>query len=93
MIVTRSKDVRLVESLLSEILANYSALLLKEANLDVKSTKLTVNKDEKMMLPANSAGGVKLVAHQGKIVCDNTLDTYVAPQNKCSFDISCHENE
>ncbi|KAH9163531.1 hypothetical protein LEN26_000471 [Aphanomyces euteiches] len=81
MIVVRSKDVRLLESLLPEISAKYASVMLKETGLDVSKTHLTVCKEERQLLPATSAGGVKLVARQGKIVCDNTLDTRLMQVN------------
>ncbi|KAF0700174.1 Aste57867_9302 [Aphanomyces stellatus] len=81
MIVVRNKDVRLLESLLPEILGSYSAIMAKETGLDVSKTVLTVCKEEKQQLLANSAGGLKLVARQGKIVCDNTLDTRLMQVN------------
>ncbi|ETV96005.1 hypothetical protein H310_10660 [Aphanomyces invadans] len=81
MIVVRNKDVRLVESLLPEILSNYAQILKRETGLDVSKTALTVCKEERQLLPATSAGGVKLVARQGKIVCDNTLDTRLMQVN------------
>jgi len=96
-IVCRTRDVRMIESMLHEIMDKYSAIMMKETKLDVSKSKLSVSKEERSMLPANqyvillqtivlsnwliyfsfprSAGGVTLVAKQGKIVCDNTLDT------------------
>ena len=53
----------------------------KECNEDVKLT-IKVNDDAGKMLPpppsgagAFSAGGVRLTACNGRLVCDNTLDT------------------
>ncbi|RLN82597.1 hypothetical protein BBJ28_00003777 [Nothophytophthora sp. Chile5] len=71
----RAKDVRLVESVLKEATDKYIAVVKKEANVDVSKVKVTLNKVEEGMLPASKAGGVTLYAKQGKIVCDNTLDT------------------
>lgn len=74
-LAVRSKDVRVAESVVKEALDKYIAVMKKEANLDVSKTKVTVNKIEEGMVSANKAGGVILYAKQGKIVCDNTLDT------------------
>ncbi|OQR83935.1 V-type proton ATPase subunit E [Achlya hypogyna] len=80
MLVVRSKDVHTIEALIPEIQANYAAIMKQEAGIDMH-TKLTVCKDEKQMLSAHSSGGVTLVAHKGKIVCDNTLDTRLMQVN------------
>ncbi|RLN92935.1 hypothetical protein BBJ28_00003339 [Nothophytophthora sp. Chile5] len=71
----RTKDVRLAESVLKEATDKYIAVVKKEANLDVSKVKVTLNKVDEGMLAASKAGGVTLYAKQGKIVCDNTLDT------------------
>ncbi|KDO20737.1 ATP synthase subunit [Saprolegnia parasitica CBS 223.65] len=80
MLAVRSKDVHMIESLVPEIAANYAAIMKQEAGVDMH-TKLTVCKDEKLMPPSHSAGGVTLVAKNGKIVCDNTLDTRLMTVN------------
>lgn len=74
-IAVRSKDVRLAESILKEAIDKYIAVMKKEANMDVSKIKVTLNKNEDGMVPAAKSGGVILYAKQGKIVCDNTLDT------------------
>ncbi|DAZ94009.1 TPA: LOW QUALITY PROTEIN: hypothetical protein N0F65_001620 [Lagenidium giganteum] len=74
-IACRAKDVRLVESVLKEATDKYIAIMKREANQDVSRVKVTLNKQEEAMVPATNSGGVILYAKQGKIVCDNTLDT------------------
>ncbi|GLD95573.1 hypothetical protein PINS_up004250 [Pythium insidiosum] len=74
-VAVRQQDVQLAESVLKEAVDKYVAIMKKEANLDVSKTKVTVNRHAEGMLPASKAGGVVLYAKQGKIVCDNTLDT------------------
>ena len=61
---------------------DFIVLMKKECNEDVKLT-IKVNDDAGKMLPpppsggpgAFSAGGVKLTACNGRLVCDNSLDT------------------
>ncbi|KAJ0398836.1 hypothetical protein ATCC90586_001363 [Pythium insidiosum] len=74
-VAVRQQDVQLAESVLKEAVDKYVAIMKKEANLDVSKTKVTINRHAEGMLPASKAGGVVLYAKQGKIVCDNTLDT------------------
>ena len=62
-VAVRAKDVPLAE------------MVLKEANQDVSRVKVTLNKAADGMVSDGKAGGVILYAKQGKIVCDNTLDT------------------
>ncbi|GMF66914.1 unnamed protein product [Phytophthora fragariaefolia] len=74
-VAVRAKDVRLAEAVLKEATDKYIAIVKKEANIDVSKVKVTLNKVADGMLPDTKAGGVVLYAKQGKIVCDNTLDT------------------
>ncbi|OQR90952.1 V-type proton ATPase subunit E, partial [Thraustotheca clavata] len=80
-IIARSQDIPLIESLIPSIIANYHAIMLAEAGVHLNSTKLTVCQDDKFLLPSHSAGGVKLAARSGKIVCDNTLETRLMTVN------------
>ena len=78
----RACDVQLVKKAAKEAQKDFIALMKKECNEDVKLT-LNVNDDAGKMLPpppsggpgAFSAGGVRLTACNGRLVCDNTLDT------------------
>lgn len=74
-VAVRSKDVRLAESVIKEATDKYIAIMKKEANQDVSKVKVTLNRNEEGMVAATKAGGIILYAKQGKIVCDNTLDT------------------
>jgi V-type H+-transporting ATPase subunit E len=74
-VAVRAKDVRLAESVMKDAVDKYVAIMKKEANMDVSKAKVTLNKSEDGMLAAAKSGGVILYAKQGKIVCDNTLDT------------------
>lgn len=74
-IAVRSKDVRLAESIMKEAIDKYIAVMKKEANMDVSKVKVTLNKIEEGMVAGAKSGGIILYAKQGKIVCDNTLDT------------------
>jgi V-type H+-transporting ATPase subunit E len=74
-ISARQADVALVESVLREATDKYIAIMKKEANLDVGKVKVTLNKQPEGMLSNAKSGGIVLYAKQGKIVCDNTLDT------------------
>lgn len=71
----RAKDVRLADSVVKEATDKYIAIMKKEANQDVSKVKVTINHAPEGMQPDSKAGGVVLYAKQGKIVCDNTLDT------------------
>jgi V-type H+-transporting ATPase subunit E len=71
----RQQDVRLVEAVLKEATDKYIAVMKKEANVDVSNVKVTVNKAAEGMIASARSGGIVLYARQGKIVCDNTLDT------------------
>ncbi|CAI5725920.1 unnamed protein product [Peronospora farinosa] len=74
-VAVRAKDVEVAEMVVTEATDKYIATMKKEAYLDVNEVKVTVNKIGDGMLSNAKAGGVVLYAKQGKIVCDNTLDT------------------
>ncbi|CAH0481661.1 unnamed protein product [Peronospora belbahrii] len=74
-VAVRAEDMHLAEMVVNEATEKYIAIMKEEANLDVSKVKVTLNKVADGMLSAAKAGGVVLYAKQGKIVCDNTLDT------------------
>uniref|UniRef100_M4C544 V-type proton ATPase subunit E n=1 Tax=Hyaloperonospora arabidopsidis (strain Emoy2) TaxID=559515 RepID=M4C544_HYAAE len=74
-VAVRAKDVPLAEMVLKEATEKYIDIVEKEANQDVSRVKVTLNKAADGMVSDGKAGGVILYAKQGKIVCDNTLDT------------------
>ncbi|CAI5740869.1 unnamed protein product [Hyaloperonospora brassicae] len=74
-VAVRTKDVHAAETVLQDATAKYIDIVEKEANQDVSNVKVTLNKAADGMVSDAKAGGVVLYAKQGKIVCDNTLDT------------------
>ena len=74
-VAVRAKDVQAAETVLQDATEKYIDFVEKEANQDVSNVKVTLNKAADGMVPDAKAGGVVLYAKQGKIVCDNTLDT------------------
>lgn len=84
LIICREVDKKLVQECLSKAAALYSEILKKEAGVE-KSVKLSIDPDNKLPPPPSkdvplgsgrcSCGGVKLTNANGRIICDNTLDT------------------
>nr|CCA23878.1 Vtype proton ATPase subunit E putative [Albugo laibachii Nc14] len=74
-LAVRAKDVQPTEQILKEAIEKYISIMRQEANLDVSKVKVTINKVNEGMVSEDRPGGVILYAKQGKIVCDNTLDT------------------
>jgi V-type H+-transporting ATPase subunit E len=74
-VAVRGQDVRAAESVLKEATDKYIGIMKKEANQDVSKVKVSINRNEEGFVAAAKAGGIILYAKQGKIVCDNTLDT------------------
>lgn len=87
-LVVRKEDVSVVEGVVKGAVSDYIGLI-KEATGEDVTCDVTVNK--KVFLPPapkgdgarSCAGGLKLTAARGRIVCDNTLDSrlQVAFQN------------
>lgn len=67
----REKDVKIVESILSDASSNYAQIIKAETGA-VKTCKLKVNKQN--FVAASSLGGITLACNDGKITIDNTLD-------------------
>jgi len=67
----REKDVKIVESILSDASTQYAHMIKSETGA-VKTCKLKVDKDNS--IPASSLGGIILACNDGKITIDNTLD-------------------
>lgn len=74
-LAVRAKDVYIAEQILKEAKDKYISIMKKEANIDVSNVIIMLNKKESDMISPERPGGVILYAKQGKIVCDNTLDT------------------
>jgi V-type H+-transporting ATPase subunit E len=69
----RTQDVALLEGLLELIKSQYNEQLAK-ANFQKPPLKsIAISKDS--YLPSNSAGGVLVSSKNGRIECDNTLET------------------
>jgi len=67
----REKDVKIVESILSDASSKYAQMIKSETGAN-KTCKLKVNKQS--FVPASSLGGITLACNDGKITIDNTLD-------------------
>lgn len=80
----RKSDVELVKELLAEVSAVYVKRLAEEIpKLKGKNIKCNLTVNEKEFMPehnsresglASCLGGVELVAHKNRIICNNTLD-------------------
>lgn len=68
----READAGMINGLLKSVEAEYKKLFKEQCDMDVK---ITLRVDSKSYLKPNCAGGVILMGHGNKIVCDNTLDT------------------
>lgn len=83
-VLCRACDKSLVESIESKATDEYCDLIM-EATGQKTSCKLIINPNDECLPPPSSgsgakscAGGVKLLAHGGKLVLDNTLDSRVS---------------
>lgn len=65
LIRARTQDRALVESILSDVQEKYKQAVGKDVNLKV---------DQEGSLPADTTGGIELLAQQGKIKINNTLE-------------------
>merc|ERR1711957_333698 len=67
----REKDVKVVESILSDASTKYAQIIKTESGA-VKTCKLQVDKQN--FVTASSLGGITLACSDGKITLDNTID-------------------
>jgi len=67
----REKDVKIVESILSDASTKYAQIIKTETGA-TKTCKLKVLQQNPV--PASSLGGIILACNDGKITIDNTLD-------------------
>lgn len=67
----RQADVGMIKGVLEAVAADYKRLFKEQCGLDLEC-KLRL--DDQNFLKADSAGGVVLMGHGNKIVCNNTLD-------------------
>ena len=70
----RKEDVGTVEKILPKAVAEYVEIMQRESGVKL-SPKVSVNADRSKDLSDATHGGVLLTAVQGKIVCDNTLQS------------------
>ena len=70
----RKEDVATVEKIVPKAVAEYVEIMQRESGVTL-SPKVTVNTDRTKDLDDATHGGVLLTAVQGKIVCDNTLQS------------------
>ncbi|KAL7533717.1 hypothetical protein ACHAXR_005403 [Thalassiosira sp. AJA248-18] len=70
----RKEDVATVKKVIPAAMKEYVEIMEKESEIKLQP-KVTVNDDRKRDLPESSNGGVKLMALEGKIVCDNTMSS------------------
>ena len=73
-IYCRGEDVKMVSSVVNAAVKEYVAIMKRESTVTLKPV-VTVNTDRSKDLPESSFGGVLLTALNGKIVCDNTLNS------------------
>ena len=90
-VACREKDVALVEKVLPNAIAEYKTRFSQKktaaddendpefkASVKAKLDKVNVKVDKKNFLPASTGGGVVLRAHNGRIVCSNTIESRLA---------------
>ena len=82
-VLCREADKKLVESLKSAVVEEYAKIIMEATGQQAKTT-LMVNPNGEHLPPADDgsgakscAGGVKLLAHNGNLILDNTLDSRV----------------
>lgn len=72
----READIALVKKLIPNAIEQCKKVVQDEVNVTMDFS-LQVAENKEILLPASCAGGIVAVGHGGKIICDNTLDTYV----------------
>lgn len=70
----RKEDVATVTSIVPKAVAEYVEIMQRESGVKL-NPKVTVNSNRSQDLPDSTHGGVVLTAVQGKLVCDNTLQS------------------
>ena len=73
-IYCRGEDVATVSKILPEAIKEYVDIIKREAGVTLKPL-VKVNEDRSKDLPDSTHGGVLLTALNGKIVCDNTMNS------------------
>lgn len=68
----RKADVQMITKLIPSAAQEYQKLFKEQCEMDMKAN---IRVDDARFLRDDSSGGVILMGHGNKIVCDNTLDT------------------
>ena len=68
----RQQDLALVKSISSSAVKEYQKFMKNECGAEVKCSVVV---DEKRFISEKSPGGIVVLGHSGKIICDNTLET------------------
>jgi V-type H+-transporting ATPase subunit E len=70
----RKQDLDIVKRVLDAAVEEYIEIMKRESSVTLKCNVM-VNTDRSQDLPDSSCGGVLLTALNGKIVCDNTMNS------------------
>lgn len=73
-IYCRKEDVATVQKVLPAAIKEYVELMKRESSITL-SPNVTVNTEEQMYLAESTHGGILMTALNGKIVCDNTMNS------------------
>lgn len=73
-IFCREEDISIVKKVLEPAVQEYVALMKRESGVTLKP-KVILNTERSQDLKESSSGGVLLTALNGKIVCDNTMNS------------------
>mmetsp|Transcript_35272 Transcript_35272/g.47357 ORF Transcript_35272/g.47357 Transcript_35272/m.47357 type:complete len:222 (-) Transcript_35272:423-1088(-) len=73
-IYTRAEDVSVVKQILPDAISEYVDIMERESGIKLKPN-VTVSEDPAKVLGASTQGGVILTARDGRIVCDNTMQS------------------
>mmetsp|Transcript_25500 Transcript_25500/g.37410 ORF Transcript_25500/g.37410 Transcript_25500/m.37410 type:complete len:222 (+) Transcript_25500:103-768(+) len=73
-IYTRAEDVSVVQQILPDAISEYVDIMERESGIKLKPN-VSVSEDPAKVLGASTQGGVILTARDGRIVCDNTMQS------------------
>lgn len=73
-IYCRGEDIATVEGVIGAAVEEYVEIMKRESSVTLKPT-VVLNEVRSKDLPDSSCGGILLTALNGKIVCDNTMDS------------------
>ena len=72
-IMVREEDVDVSKTIAVEASAKYAEIMARECKRDESDFKCVVTVRDSVFLPRESCGGIKIFAHNNKIVVSNTL--------------------